>query len=923
MGCNGSKETKYVAENESGMGCIARGYALAQQGTAPRVSVMTGNIEVRPEDIDYEHVVPLGEGGFGIVLESKLLRFEGKEDFKKIVIKKLAETAEPALKREFIKEMQLMKEVDHPNLLKLIGVVTAEPPLQMIFEHLAHGNLKSFLISSRSSTSPVKVMFLNMCLSIAQGMTYLSDHQVIHRDLATRNCLVDDNMRVKIGDFGLSPLLFPSDYFQENPSKAPTPIRWIAPEVLSGKPYSAASDVWAFGVVIWEVFSYANLPYPSKSNSEISAHVRSGVNLENPKGCPVDLYGLMRTCFQSAPTERGTFHTLVSKLLPLATGSAEYGAYDELEPKPSDSPSPSRQTGPPATYESSDPAPQPYSMATETYSNPQDANPADYTIMQKSKSRQTFRSLQTFKDAPTPSDALAGTAREEILEIPRNEITVQSDLGKGAFGIVSKGLYKPPSGEALECALKTLRPGGNEDDKDALIAEGKLVAHYSHANVVHLIGQVTVGEPVMIVFEFMSNGALYNYLQKTDGLTLANKMSFAIDIATGMEYLSKLNHVHRDLATRNVLVSAALVCKISDFGLSRNLEDDTYYESEGGMIPIRWTPPEAYKYKKYSTESDVWSFGILLYEIWTRAALPYGASWTNLNVMMKVESGYRLPPPPDCPKAIYSVMMACWNPYRRGRPAFSSLNERLRLAHDMLFTASGAVMPAIDTNYGELESMYAGVPVPAEEEIDNPSTYLEPQRLTSPEPNSRQARANSVKPATPVYGSTAPASANAKSSPSSTQTNTLRSQTSSSSARPPSGSEDGEPKRRLTNVVQPVDHSDDPNHPDFGYVSSRPMELRKQRQVSQMISEDSSAVQDMSNVKSVSDVVKLSKEREKLSRIEQEGILKFAEKEKVATIEKPIYIESIGRATETTATTQISGRGACVCRRFKCVCGFK
>lgn len=105
------------------------------------------------------------------------------------------------------------------------------------------------------------------------------------------------------------------------------------------------------------------------------------------------------------------------------------------------------------------------------------------------------------------------------------------------------------------------------------------------------------------------------------------------------------------------------------------------------MVPIRWTPPEAYKYKKYSSKSDVWSYGILLYEIWTRAALPYGKDWTNLNVMMEVERGFRLPAPPDCPRAIYKVMMDCWNPMRALRPDFKSLVERLKMAYEMLFTA--------------------------------------------------------------------------------------------------------------------------------------------------------------------------------------------------------------------------------------------
>jgi serine/threonine protein kinase len=150
---------------------------------------MTGNIEVSPQDLDADHVVPLGENVFGLVYQGELKKYGGSEETKPVVIKRLSDGAEAAIKKDFIKEMQIMKEVDHPHLLRLIGVVTVEPPLLMIFEQLSPGNLKTFLVSTRSSNTLQQPSMIKMCCDIANAMTYLSDNNVVHGDLVS-NILV-------------------------------------------------------------------------------------------------------------------------------------------------------------------------------------------------------------------------------------------------------------------------------------------------------------------------------------------------------------------------------------------------------------------------------------------------------------------------------------------------------------------------------------------------------------------------------------------------------------------------------------------------------------------------------------------------------------------------------------------------------------
>uniref|UniRef100_A0A8C5SRA7 Protein kinase domain-containing protein n=2 Tax=Elapidae TaxID=8602 RepID=A0A8C5SRA7_LATLA len=152
------------------------------------------------------------------------------------------------------------------------------------------------------------------------------------------------------------------------------------------------------------------------------------------------------------------------------------------------------------------------------------------------------------------------------------------------------------------------------------------MGQFDHPNVVHLEGVVTRGKPVMIVIEYMENGALDAFLRKHDGqFTVIQLVGMLRGIAAGMRYLADMGYVHRDLAARNILVNSNLVCKVSDFGLSRVIEDDpeAVYTTTGGKIPVRWTGPEAIQYRKFTSASDVWSYGIVMWEVMSYGERPY------------------------------------------------------------------------------------------------------------------------------------------------------------------------------------------------------------------------------------------------------------------------------------------------------------
>ncbi|KAL5491368.1 hypothetical protein EMCRGX_G016647 [Ephydatia muelleri] len=198
-------------------------------------------------------------------------------------------------------------------------------------------------------------------------------------------------------------------------------------------------------------------------------------------------------------------------------------------------------------------------------------------------------------------------------------------------------------------------------------------------------------------------------------------LNYSKQTAAGMKYLSTKSFVHRDLAARNILVTKDCICKIADFGLSRDLADDTYYVSHGGMVPIKWTAPEAIHFKKYSTASDVWSYGCLLYEIWSMGVKPFEGK-TNAEVVQKVDSGYRLPPPPGCPQLIYQLMIQCWNPATHSRPLFGDIYWSMCQSEELVLATPsdvhlihpkagmvGASLEAGENLYSELQKSYLHV----------------------------------------------------------------------------------------------------------------------------------------------------------------------------------------------------------------------
>ncbi|KAM4753839.1 tyrosine-protein kinase Fer isoform 2-T16 [Cyanocitta cristata] len=253
------------------------------------------------------------------------------------------------------------------------------------------------------------------------------------------------------------------------------------------------------------------------------------------------------------------------------------------------------------------------------------------------------------------------------------DVTLGELLGKGNFGEVYKGTLK----DKTPVAVKTCKEDLPQELKIKFLSEARILKQYDHPNIVKLIGVCTQRQPIYIVMELVPGGDFLSFLRKKkDELKTKQLVKFSLDAASGMAYLESKNCIHRDLAARNCLVGESNILKISDFGMSRQ-EDDGVYSSSGlKQIPIKWTAPEALNYGRYTSESDVWSFGILLWETFSLGVCPY-PGMTNQQAREQVEKGYRMSAPQKCPEEIHKIMQRCWDYKPENRPKFSEIQKEL------------------------------------------------------------------------------------------------------------------------------------------------------------------------------------------------------------------------------------------------------
>ncbi|XP_058397270.1 leukocyte tyrosine kinase receptor isoform X2 [Diceros bicornis minor] len=303
----------------------------------------------------------------------------------------------------------------------------------------------------------------------------------------------------------------------------------------------------------------------------------------------------------------------------------------------------------------------------------------------------------TIKTAPNPYYCQVGLGPVQswllppgLTEVSPANVTLIKALGHGAFGEVYEGLVigLPGDPSPLQVAIKTLPELCSRQDELDFLMEALIISKFSHQNIVRCVGLSLRAAPRLILLELMSGGDIKSFLRHSrphlgqpSPLAMQDLLQLAQDIAQGCHYLEENHFIHRDIAARNCLLSCtgpSRVAKIGDFGMARDIYRASYYRKGGrALLPVKWMPPEAFLEGIFTSKTDSWSFGVLLWEIFSLGYMPYPGR-TNQEVLDFVVGGGRMDPPRGCPGPVYRIMTQCWQHQPELRPSFASILERLQ-----------------------------------------------------------------------------------------------------------------------------------------------------------------------------------------------------------------------------------------------------
>ncbi|CAL7934600.1 unnamed protein product [Xylocopa violacea] len=306
-------------------------------------------------------------------------------------------------------------------------------------------------------------------------------------------------------------------------------------------------------------------------------------------------------------------------------------------------------------------------------------------------------------------------------EIVRNQVELGEIIGEGQFGNVHKGSYKGRDNQVIPVAVKTCKVDADLATSEKFLEEAYIMQQFEHPHIIRLIG-VCSEAPIWLVMELARLGEMRAYLQSNKHrLDLATLLLYTFQLSTALSYLESKKFVHRDIAARNVLVSMHNCVKLADFGLSRWVEDQSYYTASRCKLPIKWMAPESINFRRFTTCSDVWMFGVCMWEILMLGVKPFQGVKNN-EVIRKLENGERLALPNHCPPRLYSLMSQCWSYEPSKRPTFKEIRETL---HEILLEEKHQQQETMRRENRRVQAMSWGA-----DDVPPPKPSRQPQNTT-------------------------------------------------------------------------------------------------------------------------------------------------------------------------------------------------
>ena len=583
------------------------------------------------------------------------------EEKKTVAIKQLHKNLGTLHLQQFLSLANKALMWDDGSLASALGFCLPrndEPPA-LITEYFELGPLSDYLIKFRSAMQPVNLLEAATCL--ARALYYMEDNNLVHGDIRAKNIYVsmhnESQFKVKLSVGGM-----------ETPSKED--VHWLDFQQLQtalsneggiGKvQVSLSGDVWSFGTTLWEIFSLGQYPLPGVDWQEAARQYVAGYRLPwpGPQQLATPMYSIINDCWQPVQGQRKRPQAImrdINQLLYRVFNSRKNHEYVTIDVGP-----PSPTTPATLTPSHSISASSRSSLSMDMASPPvtQALVPMFTDISRKLLEKHNFsefgsntplingcpdsRSGSSLGGSLFNTDMSALTCQTSLdwgsvgglysmssiyqLEDSQIEYTAEFPLGEGNFGVVYKGVRTKSDGDWEQVAIKMIKDTDSMSNSahDDMEREVNLMKKLSHENIVKIKGVLTDGPSTIIVMEFIREGSLDRYLQvNRHTLDYPKQLfSYSQNIVDGMEYLADNKIIHRDLAARNILVADHETVKISDFGLARQASNDTYVMTSTTNIPVRWEAIECLTHRKYSHKSDVWSFGVTLWEMFSYGATP-------------------------------------------------------------------------------------------------------------------------------------------------------------------------------------------------------------------------------------------------------------------------------------------------------------